>query len=113
MIQVTNITDDFYQQQTVNLDGGALVFSIRYYPQQQSWFLEQLEYAGIIIQGLRIGTIPNFLRQFKNSLKIGMACYTSDNFEPKLQQDFSSGYATLYVLTEADVVALEAAINGD
>lgn len=112
MIQVDTLTDDFYQVQTVNYDNGQIVFSMRYYPQQLLWIIEQIAYGGQTFQGIRISTNLNILRQLKNLLPFGMACLTADDNDPTQQQDFSSGYANLYILDAADVAATEAIING-
>ena len=112
MIQVNTLTDDVYQSQTINYNNGSIAFTLKYFPNQLSWFIEQLTYGSFIVQGLRVSTNLNVLRQFKNLIPFGLMCLTSDNNDPTQQQDFSSGYASLYVLDQADVAAVEAAING-
>lgn len=112
MIQIANLTDDVYQRQTVQYQGGSIIFSMKYYPQQLSWVIEQLTYGALTFQGIRISTNLNLLRPFKNLIPFGMSCLTSDDWDPTQQQDFSSGYANLYILTASDVAAVEAAING-
>jgi hypothetical protein len=112
MIQIQTITSDFYQRQTVNYNNSSIVFTLKYSPQQLVWYIEQLVYGGVTIQGMRVSTNLNILRQFKNLLPFGMACLTLDDNDPTQQQDFSSGYANLYILDPTDVLAVEATING-
>jgi hypothetical protein len=86
---------------------------MKYSPQQLVWYIEQLIYGDVTIQGMRISTNLNILRQFKNLVPFGMACLTADDNDPTQQQDFSSGYANLYILDPTDVLAVEATINGN
>ena len=55
------------------------------------------------LNGLRITNSPNMLNQWKNILPFGLACFSTANREPSLQQDFASGNSVLYVLTQAEV----------
>lgn len=43
------------------------------------------------------------LLQFKNQIPFGIACYSTNNREPSLQEDFSSGTSQLFILDQAEV----------
>ena len=104
MYKVNNITADSGQTQNVILpDSSVIQLTIEYKPQQYGWFITNFVYGSVKIQGMRICTSPNMLQQFKNQISIGLSCGTTDNGEPTQLEDFSSGYATLYVLTAAEV----------
>jgi hypothetical protein len=104
MIQITNITADARQQLRIRLpDNSIVVMHLEYKPQQLGWFITNLTWNTFTLNGRRITTSPNMLHQFKNLISFGLACFTTDNEEPMLQQDFSSGRASLYILSAAEV----------
>lgn len=106
MLLIQQITSDAKQQQTLVLpDGSTVLLQLYYRPMQYGWFVNELSYGGFTLYGLRVTNSPNMLHQWKNKLPFGLACYTVDNREPTQQEDFSSGNAKLYILTEAEVAA--------
>lgn len=114
MQAITGITSE--PAQVFNLtpgDGSTATLTIAYRPQQLGWFYD-LVWNGTTpstdINGRRITNFPNLLRQFENLLSFGVACITQDGYEPLGQNDFQSGYATLLLLTKADIAAINAAI---
>lgn len=113
---VTGVTSDPYQQQQVILpDGSNFLLTMRFVPMQFGWFITELTYTpnDFTLRGLRITASPNMLNQWRNLIPFGLGCFTQKNREPALQQDFSSGAAQLYVLTEAECLAyVEALANG-
>jgi hypothetical protein len=112
MYIVNGITDDANQTQGLYLpDGSIITLDLLYIPMQLGWFMN-LTYGAFILNSYRVNTNNNMLQQYVNQLPFGMACYTSDESEPTQQQDFISGYAILYVLTPAEVLAYSEALNG-
>jgi hypothetical protein len=108
MQQITGITSDAYQQQTITLPSGLqMVMRMRFIPQQYGWFFEQITAGSVTINGIRICTVPNILRQWKNILDFGIACKTDGNREPTQLEDFSNGYSILYLLDSDDVEEYE------
>lgn len=113
MYLVSNITADAKQKRKILLaDGTSITFNIEYKPQQYGWFITEFTYSFVTIQGLRIVTSPNFLRQWQKVLPFGMSCVTSDTKEPALQNAFSTGYAKLYVLSADEVTEYERYLSG-
>lgn len=117
MYLIQQITSDPLQKQTLILaDGTSLQLTMYFRPLQYGWFINELEYVNtnFTLQGLRITVSPNMLRQFKNQIPFGLACFPNNvSREPTLQQDFSSGAFSLYILSAAEVAAFEAALaNG-
>lgn len=94
-------------------DGSTATITLAYRPQQKGWFFD-LTWNGTnpatTINGFRLSTFPNVLRQFRNVLSFGLACVTADDQEPMGQDDFSSAYARLYLLTPEDVANVEALV---
>ncbi len=110
---IQNLTNAPKQQMTLILeDGTQIALTIRFIDMQYGWFMDEISYGDVTIEGRRICTSPNMLQQFKNLVPFGLACFTKDNNEPRFQEDFSSGYATLYVLTAAEVDALTLRLRG-
>lgn len=103
MYQITQITSDPLQQQTLVLpDGSEIFLSLYYVPQQFGWFITELTRNDFILLNRRVCNSPNMLHQFINQIPFGLACYTAGNREPTQQQDFSTGAAKLYILTAAE-----------
>lgn len=106
MLQITQLTANARQQQTIILPNGKNISVTLYYvPMQLGWFITNLSYSGseFEINGLRVTTNPNMLYQFKNQIPFGLACFTDGNQEPTQQEDFVSGRSKLYILTEEEV----------
>lgn len=113
MYQIQNTTGDALQQQTLILpDGSNAVLTMYYSSQQQAWFIQNLTYGTFILQGVQITNEPNILYQWKNQLPFGLACFSTENREPTQQQDFFSGEATLYILSQAEVLEYETYLTG-
>lgn len=110
---IQQITSDPLQKQTIILaDGSPLTITVSFRPMQFGWFFEEITWGDVTIEGMRICVSPNMLRQFKNLIPFGIACFSAGNREPTQQDDFSSGAASLYVLSEADVQAYEDILSG-
>ena len=104
MYPISKITDKVAQTQTLILpDGTSLQLTIRFYPMQYGWFIDELNYLGFIIRGMRIVNSPNMLHQYYNQIPFGLACYSTNNREPSLQQDFLSGASVLSLLDASEV----------
>jgi hypothetical protein len=111
MNPVPGLTASPSQQQTIVLpDGTKLLMQLEYNQLQQGWFFLELDWnSGQWVEnGRRIVNHGNMLRQYKNILDFGLACFTVGNREPTQLQDFSSQNSVMYVLTAAEVLAYEA-----
>jgi hypothetical protein len=104
MLEIKNITSDTKQRRTIILPDFSQIEMVMYFmPLQLGWFFSYLNYQNFTIRGLRITNNPNMLRQWKNILPFGMACFSAQEREPQLQQDFSSGASKIYILTSQEV----------
>lgn len=104
MYQITQITSDTWQTQTLNLpDATQIVIEMYYRPLQYGWFFNTITYGTFTVQGMRISVLPNMLYQFSNQLPFGISCVTSLGREPTQQNDFASGAFSLYVLTPTEM----------
>ncbi len=104
MFLIQQVTANPLQQQTLILeDGTALELTIYFRPMQYGWFINEILYGNFKLYGVRITNSPNMLHQFRNRIPFGLACFSSANREPSLQQDFSSGVSKLYILSQAEI----------
>lgn len=107
MYKFVNLGNEAKQEVTKMLEDGSLVkFTFEFKPNQLGWFFG-FKYEDTNYQNIRLVTSYNLLRAYKNYLPFGLRCDTLDNEEPMDLNDFASGYATLYLLTPADVEAIE------
>lgn len=110
MQQIQQITKNPRQANTFILsDGSSLQMTIRFAPMQYGWFIDYLDFNNgeFILRGLRITNSPNMLRQWKNIIPFGLACFSTGQREPSQEEDFSSASSILYLLTEAEVEEYE------
>lgn len=106
MFLIQNIAAAPYQKQSVILPSGAAVnFTLYFRSMQQGWFLENISYGTFSLNGVRITNSPNILNQWRNEIPFGLACYSTNNREPGLLQDFSSSASILYILSQDEVDA--------
>lgn len=114
MLTTQGWTQDTKQNQNLILpDGSALSLTLKYVPLQFGWFIDSLVYQSFTLTGYRLFTSPNLLQQYVNQIPFGLACLTSDNGEPTQQQDLSSGYATIYILTAAEAAQFTRILRGE
>jgi hypothetical protein len=112
---ITGITAQPNQQTAVILpDGTRLVIQLLYSTQQMGWFFASLNWNnGQWQEGARrIVNHGNMLRQYKDILDFGIACFTVGNREPTNIQDFYSGTSKLYILTPQEVKDFEIFLQG-
>lgn len=95
------------QEITVMLDDNTRIpLYFEYRPNQIGWFFG-FEYNNNKYENIRLTTSYNILRAYRNWLPFGLRCDTLDKLEPMDLTDFSSGYASIYVLTPEDVNTTE------
>lgn len=113
MLQIQQLTTDTPQQHTLVLpDGSQFSMQLVFVPMQYSWFIKNLTYGDFILGCVRISNSGNILRQFKNQIPFGLACFSTESREPSLQEDFSSGNSNLFILSVAEVKQYEDFIIG-
>lgn len=115
MYLIEGISKYTYQKQRLILPNGDPIFlTIQFKPQQYGWFITELTYdqTNFALRGARIVVSPNLLFQYKNKIPFGIACFTKNNQEPTQQEDFSSGFAQLQILSEEEVRLLAEYISG-
>lgn len=109
MTLIDSITDQPNQKIGLILeDGSKISMSLIYRSNQQGWFYT----IEGVFDNRRIVTSPNMLRAFRDILSFGLACATSDGYEPVFVDDFSTGRAKLYLLNAADLALVESEIIG-
>lgn len=119
MTLVDNLTDASDQISTLILpDNTAATLRLRFRPRTSRW-LADVGYPPVTlagkpfqVNGLNLCCFPNVLRPWRGILPFGLAFMTADFTDPFQLQDFASGRVAVYLLTPADVAAVEASIIG-
>lgn len=107
MYKFTTLSNEASQEITMLLeDQTRIVFTFEYKPNQLGWFFG-FQYGDINYQNIRLTTSYNILRAYRNYLPFGLRCDTPDLEEPMGIDDFVNGYASVYLLTKADVQTVE------
>ena len=99
-------------QQSMILTGNPnqrITLDLRYMPTQLSWIAD-ISYEDFTANGICITSSINILRAFHNILPFGIMVTTLDGNDPTGLDDFASGYAVMYLLTQAEVLSLEAGL---
>lgn len=100
MKEIQQMTSDARQKQVLLLeDGTKIEIHFEFKPMQLGWFITHMVYGDFELRNLRITNSINFLHQFKNRIPFGLSCLSTGDREPSLQEDFSSGASTLYLLS--------------
>lgn len=104
MKKIETITNDALQNQTLTLENGTRFTIVIYFVDlQKGWFINELTYGDFTLRGVRITNSPNFLHQFRNLIPFGLACFSKQNREPMLIDDFSSGNSAIYILNDSEI----------
>jgi hypothetical protein len=111
---ITGINDTPCQIISIAIpDGTTATMTLAYRPNQSGWYFN-LSWNGqspaYTINSMRVTTFPNMLRQFETIFTFGLACVTTDGYEPLNAEDFQSGYANFYLLTSDEVEQIETQI---
>ena len=114
MYTIQQITNAPRQQQTIVLPtGGSFFLDLAFVPMQYGWFIKEISYgASFTVHGIRIVNSPNLLHQYRNEIPFGLACFSTANREPALQQDFQSQASVLYLLSQAEVTEYARLLSG-
>lgn len=107
MYKLTSLSNEPKQQITMLLDDNSrVVLTFEYKSNQLGWFFG-VKWGNYDYKNIRLTTSYNILRAYRNYLPFGLRCDTQDDEEPMDLNDFSNGYATVYLLTRADVQTIE------
>ena len=107
MYKINSLGNEPKQKMTFVLsDNTRIEFHFEYKSNQLGWFFG-FKYNDIEYQNIRLTTSYNILRAYRNWLPFGLRCDTLDNLEPMDIDDFTSGYATIYILTPKDINTTE------
>jgi len=110
MKTIDGITDQPNQVMSVTLaDGSRMKLSMFYVVQQRGWFAD-LTWQDFTLNGFRLVSSPNLLRQWQEIIPFGLAITTTEQGDPQNVTDFADGRSTLVLLDEADVAEVEAVV---
>ena len=107
MKQITEISQDPKQIFDVVIeDNQTFELKLEYSDQQQGWFYS-ITFGDVIINGSRLVTGLNILRNYQNILPFGISIATDDLSEPIFIDDFSTERVRFILLTQAEVEQVE------
>lgn len=91
------------QKLRVTADSGDIVeITLYFLPAAQQWKMDVVS-GDFTLYGTRVFRSPNILMQYKNIISFGLGCLVSDEGEPFLVNDFSSGRCQLALLSSDEV----------
>lgn len=86
----------------INAKNETYTGYINYNSSRQGWFLDLVS-DSFKIYGIRITSVPNILRQWKDKLGFGICVLTENKSEPFFLEDFNTGRAKMYLLEPDDL----------
>ncbi len=89
--------------------GQRIILVLRYLASQQMWMAD-IEWGEFVLNGILVTASPNMLRNYKNLIPFGLACTVVDGLDPYYIDDFDKGRASLFLLSAAEVQAIEEAM---
>lgn len=90
----------------VNAKNENFTIYINYNSTRQCWFLD-LESEKFNLYGIKITSVLNVLRQWKDKLGFGLYIKTENNSEPFFLEDFNTGRSKIYLLEPNDLLIWE------
>lgn len=107
MLYINKITSDPQQQITLTgISGISINMTLRFMPRIQTW-MAGFAYNDVSIQGVKVVTNPNILRQWRRVIPFGILCYAASGLDPFRVNDFSNKAANLYLLNSTDINLVE------
>jgi hypothetical protein len=108
MFQIEGITEEPTQSYRLPVENSGIEAEmiIRWRETQNSWFMD-VSYDTFSVKNIRMCAMPNLLTQFANRIPFGLLLASDNGQDPLIQQSFSDGTCTLYILTAAEVADLE------
>lgn len=105
MYQVQGITSDSNQTLTFVLPdkSESIQINLRYFDNLQCWIYDLIS-SKLTVNNRKLVTGTNLLRQWKNILSFGLACFAVDGSDPLFINDFTSGRCSLMILDSDEVV---------
>lgn len=86
----------------INAKNETYTGYINYNSSRQGWFLDLVS-ESFSIYGIRMTSVPNILRQWKDRLGFGICVLTENKSEPFFLEDFNTGRAKMYLLEPDDL----------
>lgn len=107
MKQITEISNDPKQKfEVVTEDNQSFELILEYSDQQAGWFYS-ITFGDLVINGSRVVTGLNILRNYRNILPFGISIVTDNLSEPIFIDDFSTQRVLFFLLTEEEVEQVE------
>lgn len=106
---LTNFADQLTNLQLA--DGSVASMELIFQGATERWIMN-ITYGTFIANGIGVCCYPNLLRQWREILPFGLACTSNNQTDPFNINDFASGRVLMYILTQADITAIETTVFG-
>ena len=104
---VTSITNEPRQKFNLTLEGGGVVqIYLYFYKTQHSWYFD-FEYNDYVSTGNKVVLSFNTIRHLRNKFPFGIGFLSTQQADPCLLDDFSTGKAKMVLLNQLDVELFE------
>lgn len=110
MRQITEISNEYQQIHLIPIEGSAIraYLTLEFKPLNNAWYFSLSWGDTFSTKNEQIVTSQNLLRQYKNIIPFGMGVMTKSLVvDPMTKEAFSTGDASLYFLSAAEVEAQE------
>ena len=108
MLKLTGLTSS--PKQTLNIveptTGIKIYFTFYFKPRIHSWYFD-VEYDDFTAKGNKLIRGLNIINRFKNRVPFGIGVTVSDNYEPFLINDFTTGRVKIILLTSDEVTEID------
>jgi hypothetical protein len=113
MIKVTEISSAYRQHFFLPIDGSDIraEMILEFKPTLNCWFFS-LTWDTFETGKEQLITSQNVLRQYQGIIPFGIGVLTKSGMDPLTLDAFTTGEASLYILTQAEVLDLEAYFHG-
>jgi hypothetical protein len=115
MVLIDNLNDSANQSTALQMpDGSAGTLNLVYRGSIQRWTFDFIHAAfpNGAIRGQMLCVHPNILRNFKNIIPFGLTIVSANGNDPVSVEDFATGNISIYLLSAADVAAVENTFYG-
>lgn len=107
MFLINNLGNEPKQVTTFVKDNLEVSISLEYKDNQLGWYFGISYGDDVNFQNIRLTVGYNLLRGYSAYLPFGLMCLTDDGLEPMTIDDFSNGYAKIYILTKEECKLVE------
>lgn len=104
MRELTNITGESFQRHIVTLDGGEIVFDLRFYPPIQQWCFD-VSFKDKAVKGVKLSLGVLHINNANFPFDFVVLDQSASGIDPFKVDDFSLDRCKIYILDPAELEA--------